>query len=197
MKLVIATHNQGKVREFKRILGPLGVEVCSAEELGFHDDVDETGETFEENARIKALAVMKACGLPAVADDSGLCVDALCGAPGVHSARYAGPGATDEQLVEKLLAALSGVPQEKRGAHFVSAICCAFPDGTELSARGECHGSIGYEARGENGFGYDPIFTVGEQSFSQLPAQEKDAISHRGKALRAFYKAFLNHQSGT
>ena len=197
MRLVIATHNKGKVREFTRILEPLGVQVCAADELGFHDDVEETGTTFEENARIKAVAVMQACGLPAVADDSGLCVDALDGAPGVYSARYAGPDATDAQRVEKLLLELTDVPEEKRGAHFVSAICCVFPDGRELCARGECHGKIGYEARGENGFGYDPIFYVGQRSFSELNAEEKDAISHRGNALRTFYTALEKHKAGT
>lgn len=194
MKLVIATQNSGKVREFKRILSPLGIDVISAVEAGVTADIEETGATFAENARIKALAVMQLCGMPAVADDSGLCVDALHGAPGVYSARYAGEGATDSQRIDKLLAALADVSEEQRGAQFVSAICCCFPDGTELAAQGECHGAIGREKRGDGGFGYDPVFMAEHRSFAELSAEQKDAISHRGKALRAFYSKLLEYQ---
>lgn len=188
-KLVIATTNPGKVREFRRILSPLGVEVCSAAEAGIDAEVEETGTTFAENARLKAEAVMRLSGLPAIADDSGLCVDALGGAPGVYSARWADG---DMARIEKLLYELRGVPKERRGAHFTSAICCMLPDGGELAAEGHCEGFIGFAPRGENGFGYDPVFYTGESSFSELTAGEKDAISHRGKALRSFYEQFKN-----
>lgn len=189
MKLVLATQNAGKLCELSRMLLPLGIEVLSAAEAGVTEDIEETGATFAENARIKALAVMRLCGIPVVADDSGLCVDALDGAPGVYSARYAGEGATDSQRIDKLLEALRDVPQEKRGAHFVSALCCIFPDGREITAQGECHGTIAFEKRGEGGFGYDPVFMTENESFAELSAQQKDAISHRGKALRDFYSA--------
>lgn len=196
MKLIIATQNSGKVREFKRILEPLGVTVLSAGEAGIHTDVEETGKTFAENARIKARAVMELSGLPAIADDSGLCVDALGGAPGVYSARYAGEDATDDDRIAKLLSELQDVPEGRRDAHFVSAICCAFPDGSELCAEGICNGVIGHEKRGENGFGYDPVFYTEQGSFSELTAEQKDAISHRGRALRDFYKQFKSRFAG-
>lgn len=178
---VMATHNPGKLEELRRILAPLHIDVVTAE----LDEVEETGTTFAENAFLKADAACRRTGLPAVADDSGLMVDALDGAPGVYSARYAGEGATDLDRIHKLLANLEGVPAEKRTARFVSAICCMFPDGTRIEVRGECPGVIADAPRGNGGFGYDPVFLVGEKSFGELTPREKDAVSHRGKALRA------------
>lgn len=170
--------------ELERILAPLGIDAVSTKAKGISlDDVEETGTTFEENAYLKAKAACDKTGLPAVADDSGLCVDALNGEPGVYSARYAGENATDEQRYQKLLYNLKDVPAEKRTARFVSAVCCVWPSGESLTVRGECEGTIGARPLGENGFGYDPVFMVGEKSFAQLSAEEKDAISHRGRAL--------------
>jgi XTP/dITP diphosphohydrolase len=153
--------------------------------VGADIDVEETGTTFEENSRLKAQAVMEATGLPAVADDSGLCVDALGGAPGVYSARYGGPELDDEGRYRLLLENLRGQP---RGAKFVSVITCCFPNGDVLTARGECPGTIAFAPMGEGGFGYDPVFFVPElkKTFAQLTGEEKNAISHRGKALTAF-----------
>ena len=182
MNLILATHNPDKVREFERILAPLSVSVRTAR----LSEAEETGTTFEENAQIKAEAALRETGLPAVADDSGIAVDALDGAPGVYSARYAGPGATNEDRNRKLLEALSDVPNEKRGAKFVCAICCAFPNGNRITARGECRGTIAFAPMGGEGFGYDPVFLVGEKSFGEICGEEKDRISHRGKALREF-----------
>lgn len=190
MELIVATHNPDKVREFERILAPLSVSVRAAELR----EAEETGTTFEENARIKAEAACRETGLPAVADDSGLAVDALGGAPGVYSARYAGPGATSADRNRKLLGALSGVPEEKRGAGFVCAICCAFPNGDRITARGECRGTVAFAPRGTGGFGYDPVFLVGEKSFGELSGGEKDRISHRGKALREFAEKLKQYE---
>lgn len=186
MKFVLATQNPKKKAEMSAILSDLGVEIVTEEELGIHVDVEETGTTFAENAALKAEAVMRVSGLPAIADDSGLCVHALNGAPGVYSARYGGEGLTDEQRYRLLLTALSG--QTDRSAHFETAVCCVFPDGGRITAHGECRGSIAFAPQGKNGFGYDPVFFYTElrKTFAQLTAEEKAAISHRGNALRAF-----------
>lgn len=185
MTFIIATNNEKKLVELSRILNPLGIRALSAKEAGVSlEEVEETGKTFEENARLKAQAALQKTGMPAVADDSGLMVDALNGEPGVYSARYGGEGATDTQKNEKLLKNMENVPQEKRTARFVSAVCCLFPDGREIMVRGECEGSIAYAPKGEGGFGYDPIFLVGERSYAELTPEEKDAVSHRGRALR-------------
>jgi len=186
MELVVATNNPNKLLEFSRILQPLGVRVRSQKELCPDLEAEETGTTFAENARLKAEAVYRVTGLTAVADDSGLCVDALDGAPGVYSARYAGPGATDAQRIRKLLEALRDVPAPRRTARFVSAICCVGRD-LLVECQGVCEGVIGTAPAGEGGFGYDPVFFVGDKSYSQMTGAEKDAISHRGKALRLFY----------
>lgn len=187
MKLLIATNNDKKVREFHRILEPYGVECVSLKEAGICQEIEETGTTFEENSRIKAQTICDLTGLPAVADDSGLSVDCLDGAPGVYSARYAGENATDDENVDKLLATLKDVPDEGRTARFVSVITIVFPDGRSFHTRGECVGQIAHQRIGYNGFGYDPIFQVGEgRSFASIPPEEKDAMSHRGKALRLF-----------
>ena len=189
MKIIIATHNKHKLQEMGRILSPMGYEVVTDLDLGIElSDVEENGETFLDNARIKAEAGCKESGLPCIADDSGLCVDALNGAPGVYSARYSGVHGDDDGNNRKLLAELSGVPTEKRTAHFACAICVSFPDGSEVTATGKCEGYIGYEKKGTNGFGYDPLFMVGDRSLAQMTAEEKDAISHRGNALKELQK---------
>lgn len=186
MKLVLASKNKKKLVEMNEILSHLGIEVCSEAEAGVDVDVEETGTTFEENSLLKAKAVMEASDLPAIADDSGLCVDALGGAPGVYSARYGGEGLDDVQRYQLLLENMKG--QMPRTARFVSVITCCFPNGDVLSARGECEGTVAFAPMGEGGFGYDPIFFVPglKKTFSQLTPEEKNAISHRGKALEAF-----------
>lgn len=185
-KILIATHNKHKLAEMERILVPMGYEVVTDTDIGISlTDVEETGTTFIENARIKAESGCKESGLICIADDSGLAVDALGGAPGVYSARYSGVHGDDEANIVKLLNELKGVPDEERTARFMCSICVTFPDGTEVTAEGKCEGKIGYEKRGENGFGYDPVFMVGDKSFAELSADEKDAISHRGNALKA------------
>lgn len=178
MKFVIATHNPGKVVEFKRILEPMGIEVVMAE----LSEPEETGKTFGENAFIKARAACEETGLPAVADDSGLCVDFLDGAPGIYSARFAEPGKRRLTVLEKL----KDVPVEKRGAHFVSAVCAVFPNGDRIDAEGKCYGAIAFESRGENGFGYDSIFEQEGRTFGEMSNEEKDARSHRGFAFQEF-----------
>ena len=185
MKFIIATHNMKKQAEMQRILSPLGVEVLTAEMAGVTlTDVEETGATFEENAVLKAENGCSESGLPCIADDSGLSVDFLGGEPGVYSARYCGKHRDDEANIQKLLKKLEGVPEEKRAARFVSVVCVCFPDGRKLTVDGKCEGKIGFEKHGDNGFGYDPVFMVGQKSFAELSADEKDKISHRGNALR-------------
>ncbi len=192
MRYIIATHNQDKLAELARILAPLGIEAVTDRDLGMElPEVEETGTTFAENALLKAASACAATGLPAIADDSGIAVDALNGGPGIYSARYGGPQATDKDRNRKLLGELDGLPPEKRGAHYVCAVCCVFPDGSEpLTAEGEMHGVIGTEERGQRGFGYDPLMIVaGGKTVAELTEEEKDAISHRGNALRAFREA--------
>ncbi len=189
MDYIIATHNMKKRDELQRILSPLGIRVLLAEEAGIElTDVDETGTTFEENALLKAESGCKESGMPCIADDSGIAVDYLDGAPGVYSARYAGEHGDDEANNQKLLRELEGVADENRGAAYVSVVCCVYPDGKVISARGECRGRIGYAPIGNGGFGYDPYFLPEEYGYektmAQLTAEEKDAISHRGKAVR-------------
>ena len=187
MKLVLASKNQKKLVEMRDILSHMGVEVCLQSDVGVDVDVEETGTTFEENSLLKARAVMEASGLPAIADDSGLCVDALGGAPGVYSARYGGPGLDDVGRYRLLLENMKGQP---RGAKFVSVITCCVPNGDVLTARGECPGTIAFAPMGEGGFGYDPVFFIPslKKTFAQLTPEEKNAISHRGKALEQFQK---------
>ena len=185
MKFIIATNNKKKLLELERILKPLGIDAITAREAGVElDDVEETGTTFAENVLIKSDAAFKKTGLPSVADDSGLCVDALDGRPGIYSARYAGDNATDEEKISKLLTELEGVEDEKRTAHFACAICCILPDGSKIEVEGRCQGKIAFEPCGDGGFGYDPVFMYGDKSYAQLSAEEKDAVSHRGQALR-------------
>ena len=192
MKVVLASHNAKKITEMRAILSQMGVEVLSQRDVGVDLEPEETGTTFEANARIKAKAVMEATGLPAIADDSGLMVDALDGAPGVYSARYGGEGATDADRNVKLLRELRDIPEGRRGARFVSAVCCVFPDGSRVETRGECPGWVGFAPRGKDGFGYDPLFVVAQglpgagKTYAELTPEEKDAVSHRGNALRHF-----------
>lgn len=188
MKFIIATHNKKKLSELERILSPLGIEAVTDKMLGIAlDEVEETGETFKENAALKARAACLQSGLPAIADDSGLMVDALDGAPGVYSARYAGEGASDGERISKLLKALENVPAQARTARFVSCVCCVLPDGRELYAQASCEGHIAHAPQGSGGFGYDPVFLQSDgRTFAELSAEEKDKISHRGGALRLF-----------
>lgn len=191
MKLVLASKNQHKLVEMQTILGQLGLEVVLESQVGVDVDVEETGTTFLENAALKAKAVMEASGMAAIADDSGLVVDALDGAPGVYSARYGGLG-SDPERTALLLKNMEGVPAENRTARFVSAIVCALPDGRTVSAQGTCEGTILFETRGSNGFGYDPVFYVPQlgKTFAEASSEEKNALSHRGRALREFLKAW-------
>ncbi len=197
MKFVIATHNAHKLLEISRILAPLGISAVNDRDLGLTlPEVEETGTTFAENAYLKAASACAFTGLPAIADDSGLMVDALDGAPGVYSARYAGENATDADRVRKLLDALTGVPAGRRQARFVSAVCCVFPSGETVRAEGTVEGAIAFAPAGDNGFGYDPVFLRGERTMAQLSPAEKDAISHRGRALAQFsekLRDYLNH----
>lgn len=192
MKLVLATNNAHKLVEFKRILEPLGYEILPQKEVCGGAQVTEDGTTFSENAYKKAIAIFHLTGMPTIADDSGLCVDALNGEPGVYSARYAGEGHDDAANNNKLLSKLANVPEKERTARFVSAICCVFSDDDKVECEGYCEGKIGYELLGDNGFGYDPLFMVGEQSFAQLTGEEKDSISHRGNALKKLEKILKN-----
>lgn len=189
MEFIIATHNLKKRDELQRILSPLGISVFTAEEKGINlTDAEETGETFEENAYIKAESGCRESGMPCIADDSGLEVDYLDGAPGVYSARFSGVHGDDDANNAKLLKLLDGVPDEERTARFRCAVCCVFPNGKKITAQGSCEGKIGYEKIGDGGFGYDPLFMVGERSFAQFSKEEKDKVSHRGNALRELVK---------
>ncbi len=180
----------------RRILERMGHTVRSQREAGVTLEPEENGTTFAENARIKARAICEAAGTATIADDSGLCVDALGGAPGVFSARYGGEGLDDVDRYELVLSGLRG--QLDRRAKFVSAICCAFPNGDVLTARGECPGSIAYAPQGDNGFGYDPVFFVPElrKTYAQMTAEEKNQVSHRGKALAKFKMELEGYLNG-
>ena len=185
MDFLIATHNMKKRAELERILKPLGINVLTAEEAGVNlTDVEETGTTFEENAELKAQSGCNESGMPCIADDSGLMVDALDGAPGVYSARFAGDHENDQKNNDKLLDCLKDVKPEDRTAKYVACVCCVFPDGRKFTVRGECHGSIGFEEKGSNGFGYDPLFYIDGRAFAEFSPEEKDKIGHRGNALR-------------
>ena len=189
-KLVLATRNQGKIIEFRRILEALApgeIELVGVDQFPDLVDVDETGSTFEENSLLKARYTCLATGLPAIADDSGLCVDALNGDPGIYSARWAGEHGNDQANLEKVLDQLKEVPDEKRTAHFMCVASLVLPDGREQVAEGRFEGHILHAPVGENGFGYDPIFQPLGLSISsaQMSAEEKDLVSHRGKSLRS------------
>jgi XTP/dITP diphosphohydrolase len=183
VKLLFATRNPGKLAELSQLVGDR-LAIVALDDVSV-PEVEEDGETFEDNARKKALASARAAGLPALADDSGLCVDALGGAPGVRSARYA--NGDDRARCEKLLEALGDVPDDRRGAAFRCALCLALPDGRTFLSQGECRGFIGRAPRGANGFGYDPIFELepGGRTLAELSREEKGRLSHRGQAFRA------------
>lgn len=189
MDFILATNNMKKLAEMQRILSPLGINVVTAKMLGTElPEVEENGTTFEENAMTKAKHACQFMNMPAIADDSGLCVDYLNGAPGIYSARFSGGHGNDEANNDLLLEKLDGVPMEHRTAYYVCAICCVFPDGREITVRGECHGHIGFERDGSEGFGYDPLFIINGRAFGRYTAEEKDKISHRGNALRLLTK---------
>lgn len=186
MKVVLASQNRHKLAEIQAILDKYDMELVLQSDLGVHIDVEETGTTFEENSELKARAVMEATGLPAIADDSGLCVDVLGGAPGIYSARYGAPECvTDWDRLNFLLENLRGVRSEERTARFVCVITLLYPEGRKLVARGTCEGMIAHEPGGEDGFGYDPIFYLPRFgcTFAQMGANQKNAISHRANAL--------------
>ena len=187
-KIILASNNKGKIREISEILSPLGFEVISMKDAGIDTDIEENGTTFRENAAIKARAIYSKTRMAVIADDSGLAVDFLNGAPGVYSHRYGGENATDDEKNQKLLQELSGVPDEKRTAAFVCSICYIDDCGNEHFVQGECSGSIGYEPKGKNGFGYDPIFMYGNRSFAEISANEKNKVSHRANALKSLLK---------
>ncbi|MBR2366375.1 MAG: RdgB/HAM1 family non-canonical purine NTP pyrophosphatase [Oscillospiraceae bacterium] len=191
MKIVLASLNPNKLREMREPLLELGIDLIPQTDLSVFGSAEENGDTFEANAELKARYVMEATGLPAIADDSGLAVDALDGAPGVYSHRF-GNLDSDAARNNYLLEKLKDVPDEKRGAKFVSVIALVFPDGKKLIVRGECPGVILHESRGQNGFGYDPLFyveTLGK-TFAELTNEEKHSVSHRGCAIRNFAKVF-------
>lgn len=186
MTFVLASNNEDKLKEMRDILSELGFDVLSQSEAGISLEVDETGKTFYENAYLKAAAAMKATGMPAIADDSGLMVEALGGEPGVRSKRYGGDGLSDRDRNDLLLRNMTS--KEHRAAKFVSSIVCVFPCGDIVSAEGTCEGAIMYETKGTGGFGYDPLFYVTEaaKGMAEMTPREKNLISHRGRALRTF-----------
>ena len=192
-KIVFATTNEGKVKEIKEILGDFPIEVVSMKEMGITADIEENGTTFEENSLIKARALVKLTGLPALADDSGLEVDYLNGEPGIYSARYLGRDTDYDYKNNYIIDKLSGAKGEDRSARFVCVISLVLPDGREFVERGVVEGLIGYEQKGENGFGYDPIFYLPEygKTSAELPPEKKNKISHRGKALTAMKKLIV------
>lgn len=189
-RIVIASNNAGKLREIRDILQPLGFAVVSQREAGISIEVEENGETFAENAALKARAVYEALHCPVIADDSGLLVDALDGAPGVHSHRFAGEGATDDDRNAKLLELLDGVPAEKRTARFECVLCYVDAAGETHFFSGTCEGRIGTAPAGENGFGYDSLFCVGDRTMAQMTEEEKNQISHRANALAELARYF-------
>ena len=187
MKAVLASQNRHKLEEIRAILSGFDIDLVLPSDLGVCVDVEETGETFEENSLIKAKTLLEATGLPAVADDSGLSVDVLNGEPGVYSARYGAPQCrTDSDRTQYLLRKLHGVRSEERTARFVCVITLLYPDGRKITARGTCEGVIAFEPRGESGFGYDPVFYVPREgrTFAEMGSELKNTISHRANALR-------------
>ena len=193
MKIVFATKNEGKVKEVIKMLNMDKIELITMAQAGIDVDVVEDGTTFEENAMKKAVQIMKISGLPAIADDSGLEIDYLDKQPGVHSARFLGHDTSYDIKNKKILEMLEGVPDEKRTARFVSAVCLALPDGRTITTRGTIEGIIGHEIKGTNGFGYDPIFFIPEikKYSAELTMDEKNAISHRGKAIAQMREKIL------
>lgn len=194
MKFIIATNNQHKLIELERILSPLGINAVSPKQEGISlDDVEENGTTFKENSYIKAYAACEKTNLPAIADDSGICVDALDGAPGIFSARFGGEDADDKYKNNLILNKLRDVPLDKRGAHYTCAVTCVFPSGDTIQVEGKCFGKIAFEPDGDGGFGYDPIFLYNGVSFGNFSSEEKDKVSHRGNALRLFKAELIKY----
>lgn len=198
MKIVAATNNNHKVKELTALFEGTDARLVTLNEIGFTDEIIEDGENFLENARIKAMAVHKATGLACVADDSGLCVDALGGEPGIYSARYAsenGENSDDEKNKQKLLLKLKDVPDNERTARFISALCFIDTDGTEVSAIGKCEGIITRDERGEGGFGYDPLFFFPSfgKTFGELSQEEKNSVSHRANAVKILKEKLSEH----
>ena len=193
MDFILATKNPDKLKEMQRILMPLGITVKCEKDFDFpFDDVEENGDTFEENALLKARSVSLQSGLPSIADDSGLCVDALNGAPGIYSARYAGDGNSDSNN-NKLLENLKDVPDEKRTARFVCAVCCYISEDNYFFVRGECEGLIAHERLGDGGFGYDPLFLTEWGCFGLMTAEQKDKVSHRARAIEKFKEKLIEY----
>lgn len=184
MKIILASNNKNKIAELKQILSPLGYEIISQSEAGVNIEVEETGTTFEENSMIKAKTIYEISKTAVIADDSGLEVDYLDKAPGVYSHRYAGDNATDKDRCQKILSELGDIPDNQRTARFVCVISYIDSNGNAYSLRGECEGIIGRKMKGDNGFGYDPIFMIGNKSFAEISSEEKNAISHRSSALK-------------
>lgn len=189
-RFVVASRNRGKLSEIREILKGFDLQIVSMEEVGIFEDIEEYGSTFEENALIKAREICRRTGEMVMADDSGLEVDYLNGAPGIYSARFAGEGASDEDKNNKLLSLLRDVPFEKRSARFVCVIAVVFPDGESFTVKGTCEGFIGLETKGDHGFGYDPLFFMPEYGMTtaQMEPEQKHEVSHRGKALRLMVK---------
>ena len=192
MKIIAATNNKDKLSEIRKILPSPKYEVLSQKEAGADIEAEENGSTFAENAAIKAKAAYNILHIPVISDDSGLCVDYLDGAPGIYSARYAEAG----QRCDKLLRELENVPDGERGASFVCTICYIDENGAEHFFEGKCSGKIGYEKRGDGGFGFDPVFMCGDKTFAEIPAEEKNRISHRALALEKLKKFFDEKYGG-
>lgn len=191
-KIILASNNINKLKELKEKLKPFKINVISQKEAGYDIEIEETGTTFTENAVLKADSIYKISNLPVVADDSGLEIDALDGKPGVYSHRFAGENATDNERIDKVLNLMKNVPEEKRTARFKTVLCYINDNGEKHIFEGKAEGKIGFEPRGNNGFGYDPIFIYnGKNTFAELTQEEKNKISHRGKATEQFIK-FLN-----
>ncbi len=193
--IILATHNAGKIREFKRVLEPLGYSVAAVHDIcPAISEPEETGTTFAENAELKAAYYMEATGRPCLADDSGIIADALNGQPGVHSARYAGPDCNDERNNRKLVEELSKFPPEERTVHYVCVLALLFPDGRQITVEGRCDGILRDFYAGNNGFGYDPLFYVPEKgkTMAEMTLDEKNEISHRGKALDKLVGALMS-----
>ena len=186
MKIIFATGNENKLREIRQITENMGIEIVSMKDAGYYTEVEETGTTFEENAYLKASAIAKKCNLPTLADDSGLEIDYLNKEPGIYSSRFMGEDTPYPVKNAELLRRMEGVPDEKRTARFVCAICLVRPDGSSETVKATMEGRVAYKIAGENGFGYDPIFFLPERgcTSAELSPEEKNAISHRGKALR-------------
>jgi XTP/dITP diphosphohydrolase len=197
LDLLLATSNPGKIREYRSLLHGVGYRITTPEAEGIAETVTESGDTYEQNARLKAIAFARLSHLTTLADDSGLEVDALGGQPGVHSARFAGEGATDEDKVGLLLARLNGVPREDRTARFMCVIAIAHPGGRVDICHGECHGIIAFEPKGKRGFGYDPVFYLPElgRTMAQLPRSLKNQISHRARAGQEARRVLLQRQT--